>query len=138
MDNTEAESFANKLLDTCESVQLASINEDGFPRICEMEKVRADTFRNIYFTTLRTSEKARHFLVNSRSAVCYSSDSDCISLIGNIEILDDKDTKDKIWVGEHKRRFVEDESGPLYCILHFAVKEAKIFMNGTHIVIHYH
>lgn len=38
---------AINLLKKCESVELASINEDGYPRICEMERMLPDGIERI-------------------------------------------------------------------------------------------
>ena len=129
------ENYAAEMLEKCESIQLASITETGYPRICEMEKVMTDGFGVIYFTTLKNSQKVKHFNKNVRAGVSFCMDSDSVSLIGKVDVINDMETKRKIWQGEHERRFVNDEAGnPKYCILRFTSLEATFLVDGEKVV----
>ena len=119
------------LLERCDSVQLASVTPDGYPRICEMERVKSVGLSKIYFTTLKSSAKVKHFAANNKAGVSWCADFDSVSLVGTIEIIEDIDVKKEIWQGEHERRFAVDENGlPKYCILKFVATEAVTFING--------
>jgi len=122
---------AEQLLANCESVQLASINNDGYPRICEMERVKSVGLSEIYFTTLKRSAKVAHFIANNKAGVSCSIDYDSVSLVGIIEVIENMSIKKQIWQGEHERRFENDDFGnPKYCILKFTAFEATLFIDG--------
>lgn len=121
---------AEEILKKSESVSLASITEDGFPRICEMEKVVTDGLNHIYFVTLKSSDKVKHFRRNSKSSVCFSLDDDSVSLIGHIEIIETEDEKQRILPTEYVER-LRKKGSSRYCILHFTTVEAKAFIDGT-------
>ena len=128
--NTTAQKAA-ALLERCESVQLASVTPDGYPRICEMERVKSVGLSEIYFTTLKSSAKVAHFATNNKAGVSYSVDYDSVSLMGAVEIIEDMSVKKAVWQGEHERRFAVDEDGlPKYCILKFVATEAVTFLDG--------
>ena len=44
----EIEAKANRLLEKCDVLTLASINEKGYPRICALSKGKAKDFHDIY------------------------------------------------------------------------------------------
>jgi general stress protein 26 len=128
---TETGKKAAKLLEQCESVYLVSITEKGYPRICEMEKVKTDGYFEIYMTTRVASNKVKHFLINEKAGVYYAAGDDRVSLVGDMEIIEDEAVKKEIWKGKHERRFVKDEKGKaLYCILKFTAVEALFFFDG--------
>ena len=132
------ENYAIKMLEQCDSIELASITENGYPRICEMEKVMTDGFGIIYFTTPKDSQKVKHFEKNTKAGVSFCVNSDSVSLIGKIEILNDMETKRKVWQGAHDRRFVNDDAGhPKYCILRFTSLEATFLIEGEKVVYRY-
>jgi general stress protein 26 len=96
-----------------------------------MEKVIADGYFEIYMTTRVASNKVKHFLINEKAGVYYSVENDSVSLVGNMEIIEDEAVKKEIWKGKHERRFVKDEKGnALYCILKFTAVEALFFFDG--------
>lgn len=70
----EIEEKATALLEKCQVVTLASINENGYPRICSITKVKENGFLEIYFFTSKRSHingKATHFGNNKKASVCY-------------------------------------------------------------------
>ncbi len=78
----EIEEKAVALLDKCDVVTLASINEKDYPRICAITKVRNNGFSEIYFMTSKRSHingKATHFENNTKASVCYFLGSDSVT-----------------------------------------------------------
>jgi len=125
------EERAQDLLNACESIPLASITQNGYPRICEMEVVKTNGFLEIYFTALKKSKKVKHFRANDKASVSFYGDYDSLSLIGHIQIIEDIETKKTIWQGEHERRFAEKSGEPLFCILRFRAIEGRFFVGGV-------
>ena len=123
---------AINLLKKCESVELASINEDGYPRICEMERMLSDGIERIYFTTKITSNKVRHFYENKKAGIGYCIDDDCVSLTGDIDIITDIFEKKRLWNRERTKHLLDDEKGSQYCILCFKAIKATIFIDGLY------
>ena len=94
----EIEDKASALLQKCDVVYLASINENGYPRICSITKIKAESFSDIWFFTSKRSElngKATHFEKNQKASVCYRFNDDSVTLIGNVEIISNMDEKRK-------------------------------------------
>lgn len=122
---------AAELLEQCESVQLASVNENGYPCVREMEKLKAVGISEVYFFTQKKSRKVRHFLANNKAGVSYCVESDSVSLTGHVEVIEDAEMKNKLWQGRYERLFANDSDGsPKYCILRFRTSEARLFINN--------
>lgn len=60
----------------------------------------AQDFHDIYFVTSKRSKingKATHFETNKKASVCYTLGGDSITLIGNVEFIEDRDIQLHIW-----------------------------------------
>ena len=132
--NKEIEKIANDLLINSESIQLASVCEDGFPRICEMEKIRGESFLEIAFVTFKNSEKVKHFAKNNKVSIGYSDDNNSVSLMGYIEMYEIEKIKEIIKNSMiHERWFNKNQDGNYaYCLLIFKTKKAKVFIQQKH------
>lgn len=94
----DIEDKASNLLEKCNVVTLASINEKGYPRICTISKAKAEGFQDIWFFTSKRSAlngKATHFENNEKASVSYSLGGDSVTLIGNVEIVSNMEEKMK-------------------------------------------
>ncbi|MDT8717513.1 pyridoxamine 5'-phosphate oxidase family protein [Clostridium sp. 19966] len=129
----ELEEKANALLKKCEVLTLASINEKGYPRICAISKVKDNGFLEIYFMTSKRSHlngKATHFQNNSKASVCYHLGGDSVTLIGDVEIVQDMEEKMKFDEFCDRRFFKKGVQDPKCYILKFGTKEATFWIEG--------
>jgi general stress protein 26 len=129
----EIEDKANQLLDRCDVVTLASVNEDGYPRICTVTKMKANGFAEIYFQTSKRSEyqgKATHFQHNPRASVCYRQGGDSVTLVGDVEILQDMEEKKALEPFIDPNFFKKGLADPRLFLLRFRVKEATFWIEG--------
>lgn len=129
----ELEEKANALLEKCDVLELASINENGYPRICAISKVRDNGFSEIYFMTSKRSHlngKATHFENNTKASVCYHLGGDSVTLIGNVEIVKDMDEKRKFSDDCDKRFFKKGIEDSKCYVLKFRTIEATFWIEG--------
>lgn len=129
----ELENQANELLKKCNVLTLASINENDYPRICTISKLKDEGFNILYFVTSKRSElngKATHFEKNSHASVCYSLGNDSVTLIGNIEFIQDKELQKKLWNESDRRFFSKGIEDPKFRLLKFTTNEATFWING--------
>ena len=95
----EIEDKAAKLLDSVNIATLTSINENGYPRTCLLTKARNEGFSDIYFITSKRSKlngKATHFEQNPKASVCYFSGGDSVTLIGNVEFVEERELQEAV------------------------------------------
>ena len=129
----EIEAKAEKLWDNVSVAALTSINENGYPRTCVMGKAGNNGFREIYFITSKRSKlngKATHFEHNSKASVCYFLGHDSVTLIGNVEFVEDRATQERIWSEEHRRFFPKGLDDPKFRLLKFHTIEATFWIEG--------
>jgi len=129
----EIEEKAVQLLEKCDTVTLASINEKGYPRICAVTKLKTNGFSEIYFETSKRSAyhgKATHFEHNPKASVCYYLGSDSVTLIGDVEIIRDMEVKKAFEQQCNMRFFKKGMADPKHVLLRFRVSEATFWIEG--------
>lgn len=129
----ELEKKARILLEKCNILTLASVNENGYPRICVISKIRSNGFLEIYFMTSKRSHlngKATHFENNTKASVCYHHGGDSVTLIGNVEIIHDVDEKAKFESDCDKNFFKKGIQDPKCYVLRFRTNEATFWIEG--------
>jgi general stress protein 26 len=129
----ELEQKANILLEKCDILTLASINENGYPRICAISKIRSNGFSEIYFMTSKRSHlngKATHFENNIKASVCYCLGGDSVTLIGDVEIVKDMNEKRKFDNDCDRNFFKNGIEDPKCYLLRFRTNEATFWIEG--------
>lgn len=128
------EEKADRILEQCGVISLASVNEKGYPRICAVGKAFAGGFREIYVVTAKRSEKdgkAAHFEKDRRASVCYFLGGDSVTLIGNVEIVADRELQRKLWKESDSEYFDNGIDDPDYRLLRFTTLEATFWIDGV-------
>ena len=129
----EIEEKAVQLLEKCAAVTLASINEQGYPRICVVTKLKANGFSEIYFETSKRSPyhgKATHFENNTKASVCYHLGGDSVTLIGDVEIIRDMAEKEAFASLCNPQFFKKGVADPRHVLLRFRAIEATFWIEG--------
>lgn len=125
---------AENLLSLCDVCQVASVSEDGFPRICILKPLKNLGIREFWFSTGSSGTKVRHFKKNDKAGVTYYHGGDSITLTGHVEIVSDSTVKNALWktwshfLAKHFPNGGKDD--PEFCILHFTAQEATIYVDG--------
>lgn len=120
---------AQAMLEGCGSVSLASVTGDGYPRICEMERMLSKGLSDIYFVTFKSSQKVKCLNADNKSGVGCCVGNDSLSLLGRVEIIDNEEEKHRLLPAAYEEeRSYRDMSK--YCVLHFRTEQAKIFIDG--------
>lgn len=129
----ELEDKAIQLIKKCDVATLTSINEKGYPRTCLLSIAKADDFSDIYFVTSKRSQingKAVHFEANPKSSVCYFLGGDSVTLIGNVEFVDDRAIQESLWNETDRKFFAKGIDDPKFRLLKFHTIEATFWIEG--------
>ena len=129
----ELEEKANALIAKCGTATLTSINEKGYPRTCLLAIAKAEGFSDIYFVTSKRSEingKVTHFEKNPKASVCYFLDGDSVTLIGNVEFIDDRELQAAVWNETDRRFFKKGIDDPKFRLIKFHTIEATFWIEG--------
>ena len=68
----------------------------------------------------------KHYMKNSKAGVSYNNG---ISLVGEIEMVEDNSLKEELWQDWFIEHFPKGVTDPNYCVLKFTSKEAVIYIN---------
>lgn len=129
----ELEEKANTLIRKCNTATLTSINEKGYPRTCLLSIARTEGFSDIYFVTSKRSDingKVTHFEKNPKASVCYFLDGDSVTLIGNVEFIDDRELQEAVWNETDRRFFKKGVDDPKFRLIRFHTVEATFWIEG--------
>lgn len=116
------------LMEKTPAVSLTSIGEDGYPRTVTMANIKSESLRTVWFATALNSTKVKHFLRDKRASVCYNVDGHNISLIGEVDIVDNDQIKKELWLDWFINHFPLGLDDPNYCILRFDTKHVSVWI----------
>lgn len=129
----DIEEKANELIKECNVATLTSINDKGYPRTCLLSIAKADGFSDIYFVTSKRSNiggKVTYFEANSKASVCYFFEGDSVTLIGNVEFVEDKEIQELVWNETDRRFFKKGIDDPKFRLIKFHTIEATFWIEG--------
>lgn len=121
---------AAALLKKCESVTIASVDANGYPRPVQMSKIKANGFKEVWTATGADSVKVSDFKHNGKAGLCYDCYGDSVALRGTVEIITDDAIRKEMWQDWFIHHFPGGPSDPNYVILHFKGIEATFWING--------
>ncbi len=127
----EIEMKANDLVNKCEVMFVTSVNEKGYPRTCCVSKLCNEGFRDIFFVTSKRSEKqgkAKHFEANTKSSICFQHEGDSLTLVGDVEIITDKNEMLRLWNEKDRDFFHMGIDDPKIIFIHFHAIEATFWI----------
>ncbi len=136
----EIEARADELVGKCEIMFVSSVNEKGFPRTCCVNKLSDKGFREIYFVTSKRSEKqgkAKHFETNTKSSICFQCEGDSLTLVGEVEIITDREIMQSLWNERDRGFFSKGIDDPKIRFIHFHTLEATFWIEGKFRTVKY-
>lgn len=122
---------ANVMLEKVKVCEVASINEEGYPRVCILMSLKHQGIKTLWFSTATSSKKVAHFLKNNKAGVTFFNSMDSVTLTGKITIVDDKNVKDILWTTFLEKHFPNGgKDDPEYCVLRFDSNEGTFYIDG--------
>jgi general stress protein 26 len=111
---------------------IASVDDGGFPNLKAMLMPREnDGLKTFYFTTNTSSMRVKQYLKNPKASIYFSDDRFFrgIMLKGNMEVLQDQPTKDRIWRAGDEMYYSKGVTDPDYCVLRFTSDDCRMYEN---------
>ncbi|MCL2519278.1 MAG: pyridoxamine 5'-phosphate oxidase family protein [Oscillospiraceae bacterium] len=121
---------ANQIIKTCDAAYFGVIDEDGFPSVCTVSPTKTENILEIYFSTNIGNNKEKRLRNNNRASVCFRSDGNNITLVGEAEILNDQKTKSLHWLDWFKDHYQGGETDPNYIIIKLRTKRASLWIDN--------
>jgi len=113
------EEKAASMLQRCETVNLASVSTEGYPRPVPMARISSKGFSTVWLTTGKDSLKVKHFKENPKAGLSYFENGNSVVLIGDVEVITDLETKKQFWIDWFIEYFPNGFEDTNYCLLKF-------------------
>ncbi len=111
---------------------LSSVDEDGFPWSRALIQPRLIEGSTLYFATYTSSNKVKHYKNNEKASIYFfekGKNFQGVMIKGTMEIITDKEIKEKLWIPFYYKFYKKGVNDPEYCILKFESIEAQWFSN---------
>ncbi len=128
----DAKKTIGNIMDKQSICYISSIDKDGFPNTKAMLKPRIrNGLKEIYLSTNTSSLKVQSFK-NNRKSCLYFCDKRFyrgVMLKGTIEVLEDQESKNKLWKLGDTMYYKGGKTDPDYCVLKFTTISARYYSN---------
>lgn len=122
---------ANELIKIFEFASLGVIDENGYPSVSAVSLHTPETVAELYLTTTLDSNKAKRLQKNNKASInCYTTMNN-ITLVGEVEIFSDEETKSKYWqkwVDLGTDIYPAGITDPNYCLIKFTTKRVSLWI----------
>lgn len=111
---------------------IASVSEDGFPNMKSMLPPRKRTgIKEFWFTTNMSSMRVAQYRENPNASIyfCDKRFFRGVMLTGQMEVLEDADTKQMIWHEGDTMYYPQGVTDPDYCVLKFTAAKGRYYSN---------
>ncbi len=124
MQQEEAIREALSLANQSSSAMLGTNGDDGYPNIKAMFKAENEGLKTLWFSTNTSSRRVAQLRRDSKACV-YLVDFDQMKglmLVGNVEVLQDIDSKRRLWREGAERYYPSGVTDPDYSVLRFTAR----------------
>lgn len=128
----DAQKTIGNLIDKQSTAYISSVDEDGFPNMKAMLAPRIrDGITTFYFTTNTSSQKVAQFRENPKACIyfCDKRFYRGVMLKGNMEVLEDPESKEMIWQEGDTMYYPLGVTDPDYCVLKFTAVRGRYYAN---------
>ncbi len=120
---------ANILVNSSDTAYIAVIDENNYPSASTISSIKTDGIFEAYFSTGIDANKAKRILKNNKVSLCYNIEGDNVTLVGEAQILTDKDIKHALWQDWFINHFPLGKDDPTYCIIKFTTKRVSLWID---------
>jgi general stress protein 26 len=126
---------AAEMLAKSSEITLASISENGYPRVCVLSKIKSEGITKFWIATGLSSVKVRHFTENPKASACFYNGGNSVTLVGSVSVIQDHTVKAEMWLDWFINHFAGGIDDPNYCILEFETEEATLWIDNEFITL---
>ena len=129
MNKSEAIQRSISLINMSNIVMVGSHDKNGYPNIKGMLKMKNEGLKTFYFSTNTSSKRVAQFKENPKASLYFVTFSDWqgLMLIGEMEVLQDKDLKEKLWEKGFEKYYPLGVDDPDYSVLRFIATKGNYY-----------
>ncbi|MDR1706251.1 MAG: pyridoxamine 5'-phosphate oxidase family protein [Clostridiales bacterium] len=121
---------AEKIVAGSDSVTIAYIREDGYPRASTISMMKADGIRTVYTSTAIRSPKAQRIIANPKVSLCFRDGYNNVTLTGTVRVSQDNALRNDLWRDWCINHFPDGPEGESSCVLIFDTEEAALWIDN--------
>lgn len=108
---------------------VGSNGPDGYPLIKAMLVTETDGARTVWFSTNTSSARRRQFAADPRASVYFvdQTDYEGLMLVGDMEVLQDQESRDRLWREGWEMYYPQGRTDPDYSVLRFTTRWANYY-----------
>lgn len=128
----DAEQTIGNIIDKQKTAFISSVDEDGFPNMKAMLAPRKrEGIKEIYFTTNTSSMRVEQYRKDPKACVyfCDNRFFRGVMLKGTMEVLEDQESKEMIWLPGDTMYYPLGVTDPDYCVLKFTANSGRYYSN---------
>jgi general stress protein 26 len=128
----DAEKTIGNLIDKQGTVYVSSVDSDGYPNTKAMNSPRKRVgIREFYFSTNTSSMRVDQYRKYPKACIyfCDKRFYRGVMLKGTMEVLEDEESKEAIWLPGDTMYYPKGVTDPDYCVLRFTVQEGRYYSN---------
>ncbi|HBE80663.1 MAG TPA: pyridoxamine 5'-phosphate oxidase [Firmicutes bacterium] len=129
MKNAKIMAKINKLIAHTRNIIVCSVDQNGYPNSKAMFKTTHEGLKTFYLSTNTSSMRVGQFLKNPKACLYFYGRIKIhgLMLVGEIEVLNDDETKRRFWRPFWKIYYPKGVTDPDYCILKFTATSANYY-----------
>jgi general stress protein 26 len=121
-----------KLIKSRSVAFIGSVGDDGFPNIKAMLSPRIyEGVKTLYFSTNTSSSRVHQYRQNPKACVYFFRKGLIrywgVMLKGEMQVLEDEETKKKLWRAGDRIFYPKGVTDPDYCVLKFTAFEGNYY-----------
>jgi len=128
------EQTIGNLIDKQSVSLVGSIAGDGFPNVKAMGTPRKrEGIKYFWYSTNTSSMRVAQFCKNPKACIYFMDKrfKRGVQLIGTMEVLEDAESKEMIWLDGDTRFYSQGVTDPDYCVLKFTAHKGRYWSNGS-------
>ncbi len=129
MEKEEALKEALALAELSAIAMLGTNGEHGYPNIKAMIKMENEGLKTVWFSTNTSSRRVRQLVRNPKACVYFVDQRQWkgLMLVGDIEVLEDDVSKQRLWREGYERYYPLGVSDPDYSVLRFTAQWGNFY-----------
>ncbi len=129
LELNDVKKYSLSLVQRSKIAMLSTIDENSFPNVKAMLTTPCEDIKTHWFST-NTSSKRVSQLINNNKACIYFVDQEKfigLMLIGTIEILQDPESRKRLWQAGYEMYYPLGVNDPDYSVLKFTAEKANYY-----------
>ena len=135
MQQEEALKAALELANKSGIAMLGTNGDEGYPNSKGMIKMENEGLNRIWFSTNTSSRRVKQILQNSKASVYFVDFENWkgLMLVGDVEILQDTESKKRLWREGFEMYYPLGVNDPDYSVLRFTAKWGNYYHNLSNV-----